>query len=709
MTAGAVSAPIISAVRRSANCKLYNYIDTETAIEIRCETPNVEIYYTLNGTAPNPFPLLGCDNKTLKYCHPLYLEEGRCMIKAIAIDTVKSRESFVVSKSFSIEQVDKSGDDLAAKSNINEATSAPTPLTLPSISEISEKERQDDEKDFDEQQDAATSNESDLDELDASNSEETENSESHFIDHFVAEFQNGKERKSSKSSTTSEEMEFNEPQLGKNFNHFVDSLRCSKCSYSNHATPTAQFCSLCGHQLANQMALIVTLPSLQQMARCEKCFCNVPHDVPYCIICETSFTDANTIAYNKFINSKMCSDCSTLNSSRSLSCVLCENTLPKKTFQSTANPLLLPTIVNTSRHFTKCEDCGRVNCCQARYCDWCGKLLREELILECPQCFNQNQSMASFCQGCGYPLQPPVNLDVNARLLKKTCDESVLAQPSIQQKSTMTSPWAISQSKSIQTSETVSCLSQKWQRSIGRMQNIESFMESYCKPCSATSPGKGYWRQQVEHIAGHLKTTAYNDSAFRSQISKAKLTNLLSTNVEEGSDEFSLLLKFGVKPSPEKDTKKAKIEHSTEKNATFEEKSPKSLPPVSDKVQKQKPMIKEKLEEVDLIKLIQKSSTASQLKKLLGKFVNESKNWKTKNCEGNSPLHEAILLKEKGLDSVKQLLKCGVDPGLVNNNGQTAYELAKSINNQSAVKLLTTNLGKNMLNEMVKSELKILI
>lgn len=37
---------------------------------------------------------------------------------------------------------------------------------------------------------------------------------------------------------------------------------------------------------------------------------------------------------------------------------------------------------------------------------------------------------------------------------------------------------------------------------------------------TAVSPGKGYWRQQMDHICAHLKAYAVNRPDFRSMIGK---------------------------------------------------------------------------------------------------------------------------------------------------------------------------------------------
>jgi hypothetical protein len=42
-------------------------------------------------------------------------------------------------------------------------------------------------------------------------------------------------------------------------------------------------------------------------------------------------------------------------------------------------------------------------------------------------------------------------------------------------------------------------------------------------PLTATSAGRGYWRQQMDHICAHLKAFAHNDTEFRALIAEPKL------------------------------------------------------------------------------------------------------------------------------------------------------------------------------------------
>jgi hypothetical protein len=60
----------------------------------------------------------------------------------------------------------------------------------------------------------------------------------------------------------------------------------------------------------------------------------------------------------------------------------------------------------------------------------------------------------------------------------------------------------------------------------------KEFMER--KPAlTAVSAGKGYWRQQMDHICSHLKAFAQNNSEFRAFIGEPRLgkVNTLKSNL----------------------------------------------------------------------------------------------------------------------------------------------------------------------------------
>uniref|UniRef100_A0A8C0B7T2 Uncharacterized protein n=1 Tax=Buteo japonicus TaxID=224669 RepID=A0A8C0B7T2_9AVES len=103
MTAGSVSVPQVIPLRNPLPGKAKHEIDTNTLIEIKSDTPEVSIYYTLDGSKPELIrkPRYGEQN-TFKYKGPIVLPVGKIMVKALAV-TKDCRESTVVTKVFLVE------------------------------------------------------------------------------------------------------------------------------------------------------------------------------------------------------------------------------------------------------------------------------------------------------------------------------------------------------------------------------------------------------------------------------------------------------------------------------------------------------------------------------------------------------------------------------------------------------------------------------
>jgi len=88
MTAGSISAPYIIPLRVGHAEKFS--IDTNTLIEIRSGTNDVDIYYTLDGSKPDALITLTTRRSTIQYKKPFYIPKeiantGKVAIKAIAV------------------------------------------------------------------------------------------------------------------------------------------------------------------------------------------------------------------------------------------------------------------------------------------------------------------------------------------------------------------------------------------------------------------------------------------------------------------------------------------------------------------------------------------------------------------------------------------------------------------------------------------------
>jgi len=100
MTAGSISAPTIIPLRVVQYGQTHKFtIDTNTLIEVKSETNDVDIYYTLDGSKPDSFTTVATRRSTIQYKKPFYIPKqiasagkltnkattGKVTIKAIAV------------------------------------------------------------------------------------------------------------------------------------------------------------------------------------------------------------------------------------------------------------------------------------------------------------------------------------------------------------------------------------------------------------------------------------------------------------------------------------------------------------------------------------------------------------------------------------------------------------------------------------------------
>lgn len=103
MTAGSVCVPQIIPLRVPQPGKANHEIDNNTLVEMRSDTPDVNIYYTLDGSKPEFLKRIGYgENNTFKYTKPITLPDGKIQVKAIAVAN-DCRQSGIVTKVFQVD------------------------------------------------------------------------------------------------------------------------------------------------------------------------------------------------------------------------------------------------------------------------------------------------------------------------------------------------------------------------------------------------------------------------------------------------------------------------------------------------------------------------------------------------------------------------------------------------------------------------------
>ena len=85
------------------------------------ETPNADIFFTIDGSKPDPFTAIGADRNTIKYIKPFKLREGKKSVKAVALSRDGQRQSHIVTKCFDVEKHEH-GNNYGQENNNNTTT-----------------------------------------------------------------------------------------------------------------------------------------------------------------------------------------------------------------------------------------------------------------------------------------------------------------------------------------------------------------------------------------------------------------------------------------------------------------------------------------------------------------------------------------------------------------------------------------------------------
>ncbi|XP_055879639.1 double zinc ribbon and ankyrin repeat-containing protein 1-like isoform X2 [Biomphalaria glabrata] len=272
---------------------------------------------------------------------------------------------------------------------------------------------------------------------------------------------------------------------------------------------------------------------------------------------------------------------------------------------------------------------------------------------------------------------------------------------------------------------------------------------------TAVSPGKGYWRKQIEHICQHLKAHTQNDAEFRALIGEPKMGKLLTSAVQEDGYELSLTLTFalrgtkdpfigkqlGVSRSEGYLSSHTQLdEQMYSEDTESEEEIETSRSTVTKKVRKPKPKKKQvpKLSPLNakLFKLLGPNSeaTVSDIQQLLDEGADV--NCLNKNdlpplhvavrnkhtdaidvlvhggaqinakgpsaVKGNTALHEAVTLGPSGMKVIEALLTAGADHNVKNDRNETPYDLAIKAGYDTIVKRFVSAIGQSQVEKMTR-------
>ncbi|OAF64820.1 hypothetical protein A3Q56_07470 [Intoshia linei] len=270
MTAGSVHVPTILPLRNPNSLFPKFVIDTNTRIALKTDTPNTNIYYTVNGFNPQIFDIYSQEAKnTYLYVEPFTLQEGKILIKAVAIEKNDKVQSNTVTKKFHVIAAPSGEDMINITKTENKLIVNPSRKNLIKITRNM-----------------------------VSCVEAWRDLNQTMID---KEYINTDEKST---------LDFNKTK------DFVEN------SYSYYKTNDYDY----NTNVDNRQMLADNDKNLQNITRCDECFAIVSTNTMKCLVCEKIIHDN----YTKEQDNHICVNCGAVNPITVSSCLICEEKILKK-------------------------------------------------------------------------------------------------------------------------------------------------------------------------------------------------------------------------------------------------------------------------------------------------------------------------------------------------------------------------------------------
>ncbi|XP_055228914.2 double zinc ribbon and ankyrin repeat-containing protein 1 isoform X3 [Gorilla gorilla gorilla] len=538
MTAGSVCVPQIIPLRVPQPGKANHEIDNNTLLEMKSDTPDVNIYYTLDGSKPEFLKRIGYgENNTFKYIKPITLPDGKIQVKAIAVSK-DCRQSGIVTKVFhvdyeppnivspedNVENVLKDssrqefkngfvGSKLKKKYknsenqrswNVNLRKFPESPLEIPAYGGGS------------------------------GSRPPTRQSQSPGFAHVSGQ----------KCLTSTEIMRIQRE---------TDFLKCAHCLAPRPSDPFARFCQECGSPVPPIFGCRLPPPEGAQMGLCAECRSLVPMNTPICVVCEAPLALQLQPQASLHLKEKViCRACGTGNPAHLRYCVTCEGALPSSQEQSMCSGDKAPPPPTQKAGTISCSRCGRWNLWEASFCGWCGAMLGIPAGCSvCPKCGASNHLSARFCGSCGICVKSLVKLSWDRSLTLAAEEPRPFSEPRCAWQSlNIPLPRSDVGTKRDIGTQTVGLfypsgkLLAKKEQEIASQKQRQEKMSDHKPLLTAISPGRGYWRRQLDHISAHLRCYAQNNPEFRALIAEPRMGKLISATVHEDGCEVSIRLNY---------------------------------------------------------------------------------------------------------------------------------------------------------------------
>nr|XP_012635497.2 double zinc ribbon and ankyrin repeat-containing protein 1 isoform X1 [Microcebus murinus]XP_020137610.1 double zinc ribbon and ankyrin repeat-containing protein 1 isoform X1 [Microcebus murinus]XP_020137611.1 double zinc ribbon and ankyrin repeat-containing protein 1 isoform X1 [Microcebus murinus]XP_020137612.1 double zinc ribbon and ankyrin repeat-containing protein 1 isoform X1 [Microcebus murinus]XP_020137613.1 double zinc ribbon and ankyrin repeat-containing protein 1 isoform X1 [Micro len=561
MTAGSVCVPQIIPLRVPQPGKANHEIDNNTLLEMKSDTPDVTIYYTLDGSKPEFLKKIGYgENSTFKYIKPITLPNGKIQVKAVAVSK-DGRQSGIVTKMFQVDceppNIEPSEDSVenVLKASSKQASNE-TELKNGIVgSKLKKKHKNTENKhswnvNFRKFPDLEVGERSDprtLKDLRFSGSpmeipayHEASRSRPSTRQPQPPGFAHIRSRK---SLTSTEIMRIQRES---------DFLRCAGCLASRPSDPFARFCQECGSPVPPIYGYHLPPPEAAQRGLCTECGSMVPMNTPYCVVCEAPLALQLQPQPSRRMKEKIiCRTCGTGNPPHLRYCVTCEGPLPSS-HESMRGGDRAPSLSTHRGEAISCSSCGHMNLREVTFCDWCGARLGiPSGSSVCPNCRANNHLSARFCGSCGFYVKSSARLSLDGGLALVAEEPRHYSEPpSAWHSLYFPLPKSYSETKKDIGTQTVGLfypsgkLIAKKDLELAAQKQKQEKMSDHRPFITAVSPGRGYWRKQLEHISAHLRSYAQNNPEFRALIAEPRMGKLLSATVHEDGYEVSIRLNY---------------------------------------------------------------------------------------------------------------------------------------------------------------------
>ncbi|XP_073860800.1 double zinc ribbon and ankyrin repeat-containing protein 1 isoform X10 [Macaca fascicularis] len=332
----------------------------------------------------------------------------------------------------------------------------------------------------------------------------------------------------------------------------TDFLKCAHCLAPRPSDPFARFCQECGSPVPPIFGCRLPPPEGAQMGLCAECRSLVPMNTPICVVCEAPLALQLQPQASLHLKEKViCRACGTGNPAHLRYCVTCEGALPSSQESICSGDKASPPPTQKGGTIS-CSRCGRWNLWEASFCGWCGAMLGIPAGCSvCPKCGASNHLSARFCGSCGICVKSLVKLSLDRSLALAAQEPRPFSEPQCAWQSlNIPLPRSDAGTKRDIGTQTVGLfypsgkLLAKKELEIASQKQRQEKMSDHKPLLTAISPGRGYWRRQLDHISAHLRCYAQNNPEFRALIAEPRMGKLISATVHEDGCEVSIRLNY---------------------------------------------------------------------------------------------------------------------------------------------------------------------